>query len=95
MSLNSDGMNQYNSRIPYWGNLNDFPKPLVQHIQGVLDHGGNEFIVYRTYHNVRKDRNLAIYCFLAQIERHMARKNVSYNIFICTTTYYCPPPHCY
>ncbi|KAJ1396622.1 hypothetical protein B484DRAFT_438812, partial [Ochromonadaceae sp. CCMP2298] len=72
-SFNSDGMNQYNSRIPHLSGLKDFERPLVQHIQGMLDHGGHEFVAYRSFHNVRKDRNLAIHCFLMQIERHMAR----------------------
>jgi hypothetical protein len=76
LSLNSDGMNQNNSKLPYLGGLCDFLKPLTQHIQGVLNHGDQEFIVYRTYNNVRKDRNMAIYCLLATIERHMEKNGV-------------------
>ena len=43
-------------------------KPIRQHLQGVINHGGNEFSVYRTYENISGGANLAIYCFLSSVE---------------------------
>jgi len=72
MSINTDGMNQNHSRIPYLGNLQEFSRPLKQHIQGVLEHG-EEFVMYRSFNNVRHDTNLAIHCLLMQLEQRMTR----------------------
>ena len=45
---------------------------LQQYILGVIEHG-QEFVIYRTYENVRKDSCLAIHCMLLQIERRLTR----------------------
>lgn len=71
-SYNTDGMNQLNSKVPYMANLQDFPRPLGQHIQGVLDHG-HEFVVYRSFSNVKHDANLAVHCLLLQLEAQIQR----------------------
>lgn len=71
MSINTDGMTQSNCKIPYLQNLAVFPSEhLHQHIQGVLEHG-REFVVYRSFNNVRHGANLAIHCLLLQLENRM------------------------
>lgn len=70
MSLNTDGMTQSNCKIPYLQNLAEFSHPLAQHIQGVLEHG-REFVVYRSFNNLRHDANLALHCLLLQLEDRM------------------------
>jgi hypothetical protein len=67
MSLISDGMCQNHSKCPWLGNLKDFPACITQHLQGVLEHG-REMTIYRTFNNVASDSNLAIHCFLLQLE---------------------------
>jgi hypothetical protein len=80
MSINTDGMNQYHSRIPYLGNLQEFSRPLKQHIQGVLEHG-EEFVMYRSFSNVRHDTNLAVHCLLLQLEERMRRSKDGIYVF--------------
>lgn len=71
LSINTDGMTQSNCKIPYLQNLAEFPgQHLQQHIQGVLEHG-REFVVYRSFNNVRHGANLAIHCLLLQLENRM------------------------
>ena len=83
MSINTDGMNQNHSRIPYLGNLQDFSRPLKQHIQGILEHG-KEFVMYRTLGNVRNDTNSAIHSILLQLEERVKRsKDGLYNNLFC------------
>jgi hypothetical protein len=75
MSIIIDGMDQNHSKLPHLSSNVGFTKPMDQHIQGVLEHGqGVTF--YRTFHNLPKNANLAIYCVLAHLEswrqRHKA-----------------------
>lgn len=81
MSINTDGMNQNHSKIPYLAGLQDFPRPLGQHIQGVLEHG-EEFVMYRSFHHVRHDTNLAIHCILLQLEQRMKRNKSGKHYFL-------------
>jgi len=69
MSINTDGMDQFKTTIPR--NIGDIPQ-CGQHLQGVIEHG-QEFVIYRTFDNVRKDSSLAIHCMLLQIERRLRR----------------------
>jgi hypothetical protein len=69
MSINTDGMDQFKTTIPR--NIGDIPQ-CGQHLQGVIEHG-QEFVIYRTFDNVRKDSSLAIHCMLLQIERRFRR----------------------
>ena len=83
MSINTDGMNQNHSRISYLGNLQEFSRPLKQHIQGILEHG-KEFVMYRTLGNVRNDTNSAIHSILLQLEERVKRsKDGLYNNLFC------------
>lgn len=72
VSMISDGMNKNHSKVPWYGNLCEFPYPLNMHIQCVIEHG-QETVMYRTFENVRQDSNLAIHCFLMQLERRLNR----------------------
>ena len=65
-SLIGDGMAQNHSQLPYLAAMKDTDR-LPQHLQGVLCHG-KMMRVYRTYHNVRNDTNMAIHTFLLAIE---------------------------
>jgi hypothetical protein len=69
MSINTDGMDQFKTTIPR--NIGDIPQ-CGQHLQGVIEHG-QEFVIYRSFDNVRKDSSLAIHCMLLQIERRLSR----------------------
>jgi hypothetical protein len=69
MNINTDGMDQFKTSIPR--NIGDIPQ-FGQHLQGVNEHG-QEFIIYRSFDNVRKDSSLAIHCMLSQIERRLRR----------------------
>lgn len=70
MSMNSDGMDQFKTRLPH--NVGDDVVKINQHLQGVIEHG-QEFVIYRTYDNIRKDACLGIHCFLLQLETRMER----------------------
>jgi hypothetical protein len=72
MSIITDGMSQNHSKLPWLGNVKDFSAPLQQHLQGIIDHG-DEFAVYRTFHNVKDDSNLAIHVLLMQFEAKMVK----------------------
>ncbi len=41
-------------------------------LAGVKEHG-QEFVIYRSFDNERKDSSLAIHCMLLQIERRLSR----------------------
>ena len=69
MSINTDGMDQFKTSIPR--NIGDIPQ-FGQHLQGVIEHG-QEFVIYRSFDNVRKDSALAIHSMLSQIERRVER----------------------
>ncbi len=70
MSINTDDMDQFKTSIPR--NIGDIPQ-FGQHLKGVIEHGHQEFVIYRSFDNVRKDSALAINCMLSQIERRMVR----------------------
>lgn len=70
VSLITDGMAQNHTRLPWLANLKDFSFAIPQHLQGVIDHG-TEFVVYRTFHNIAVDSNLAIHCILLQLEQKL------------------------
>jgi hypothetical protein len=70
MSIILDGMNQNHSKIPYQANLKQFEPGLVQHLQGILEHG-RKLTIYRSFHNVRHDRNLAIHSMLLRFEERI------------------------
>lgn len=65
-SMISDGMAQNHCKLPWWSNNKDVT-PMVQHLQGVLNHG-RFFNVYRTFDNISNGANLAMYCFLSSLE---------------------------
>lgn len=67
-------MSQSHTVIPWLANLAQFPYSLNHHLQGLISHG-DVFVIYRTFHNVRKDSNLAIHCLLLQLERRMEENN--------------------
>lgn len=72
MSMISDGMNKNHSKVPWYGNLCEFSYPISMHLQCIIEHG-QEVVIYRTFENVRQDTNLAIHCFLSQLERRRNR----------------------
>ena len=67
-----DGMSQNHCVLPWLGNLKQFSSPLLQHLLAVMEHG-QEIVVYRTFHNIKNDSNLAIHCLLTQLEERMKR----------------------
>ena len=72
ISMITDGMNKNHSKVPWYGNLCEFPCPLHMHLQCVIEHG-QEIVMYRTFENIRQDSNLAIHSFLMQLERRLSR----------------------
>lgn len=70
MSINTDGMDQFKTHCPV--NVGIPADGMTQHLQGVIEHG-QEYLMYRTFPNVKKDANLAIHCLLLQIERRIKR----------------------
>lgn len=69
VGLISDGMAQNHCKLPHLSNLQEFGSPLPQHLQGIIDAGGKEFVIYRTFHTVRLDANAAIHALLLQLEQ--------------------------
>lgn len=74
MSINTDGIDQFKTNCPV--NIGVPTECMTQHLQGVIEHG-QEYLMYRTFPNVKKDANLAIHCLLLQIERRFQRDRVS------------------
>jgi hypothetical protein len=72
MSLIIDGMSQNHTKLPWLGNQKDFPEPLDQHLQGILEHGQG-FTMYRTFNNLANDANLNIHCLLMHLESRIKR----------------------
>ena len=68
MSVIMDGMAQNHCILPWNANQHEFSDPLVQHLQGVLEHG-NRLTIYRTFHTVSKSANLSVYVLLSQLEK--------------------------
>ena len=81
MSINMDGMDQQHSRLPWMAKLTEFKRPLKQSIEGVLEHG-KEFVLYRTFHNVKKGANLAVHCLSLQIEKRLKENGGNYHLLI-------------
>lgn len=71
MSIIIDGMAQNHTILPWLGNQRTFNVPLAQHLQGALSHG-SEMLLFRTFHNLVNDSNLAIYTLLSVLERRIA-----------------------
>ena len=63
-------MAQSHSEIPYRGNKQELTKPLTVQLQAVLEHG-QYLTTYRSFGNFSKTANLAIHCFLLQLERRL------------------------
>lgn len=70
----SDGIAKSHTRVPWLANLKDSKKMLEQHLQGNLSHG--RFMrIYRTFNNVKAGCNLAIHCWLMNLERVIEKEN--------------------
>jgi hypothetical protein len=67
LSIVSDGMAQHHNQLPYLANQIAFPKPLAQHLQGVVCHGRCMFI-FRTFHNVPNGANAQIHSLLYTLQ---------------------------
>ena len=81
-----DGMAQAHCSVPWEANYHTFGKPLKQHLQGMLEHHKifvsltysfasyltlvGEQVIYRTFHNLKNDSNLAIQVLLLQLQRY-------------------------
>jgi hypothetical protein len=72
MSIIMDGMAQNHTKLPWLGNMKEFPESFDQHLQGILEHG-QCFTMYRTFNNLTNDANLNIHCLLMQLESRIAR----------------------
>lgn len=70
MSIIMDGMAQVHTELPYLGNVTRFPNQISLKLVGCIEHG-QAFSMYRTFGNVAEDANLAITCFLIQLEARM------------------------
>lgn len=81
VSLITDGMAQNHTRLPWLANLKDFSIVLPQHLQGIIDHG-KEFVVYRTFHNVKVDSNLAMHCLLLQLEQKLNNGKLPHTVYL-------------
>ena len=73
MSIILDGMAQNHCVLPWQCNLKQFSEPLDQHIQGLIEHG-KVFRVFRSFHTVKDDFNLAAHCLLLSLEDRIQRK---------------------
>jgi hypothetical protein len=71
MSLIADGMQQSHCLLPWQANMYQYSPCLPQHLQGVVNHGRNIHI-YRTFHNVQHNANMALHCFLKALEATVA-----------------------
>ena len=58
------------TQIPYRGNKHSLSDPLEIQLQAVLEHG-QYLTVFRSFGNFSKTANLAIHCFLLQLERRL------------------------
>jgi hypothetical protein len=67
------GMQQSHSELPHRGTSQPLNDSVIQHIQGVIEHG-RAFTIYRSFANVRHDRNLLIHCLLMQLEDRLCDK---------------------
>lgn len=81
VSLISDGMAQNHTKLPWLANLKEFSLNIPQHLQGIIDHG-REFVVYRTFHNVLVDANLAIHCMLLQLEEKLVNRKLPHTVYL-------------
>jgi hypothetical protein len=56
MSIIMDGMAQNHTKLPWQGNMREFPNAFDQHLQGVIEHGQG-FTMYRTFGNLTNHKN--------------------------------------
>jgi hypothetical protein len=77
MSTIADGMQQGHNMLPHFANQNVWNDGLPQHLQGVLNHGRG-LTIYRTFHNVNNCANVAMYCFLHELEKNRQKEGKSY-----------------
>jgi hypothetical protein len=73
MSTIADGMQQGHNMLPHFANQNVWNDGLPQHLQGVLNHGRG-LTIYRTFHNVNNCANVAMYCFLHELEKYRQKE---------------------
>jgi len=68
LSLITDGMAQSHCMLPWFGNVDSWNNScLTQHLQGILIHG-RKMKIFRTFHNIILDSNLAIHSLLLSLE---------------------------
>jgi len=67
MSIITDGMAQVHCELPWQANLMAFPEKLIQHFQGVLEHG-RKVSIFRTFENVGTGSNLTVHSILRVLE---------------------------
>jgi len=67
-SIIIDGMQQDHCYLPHTAGTKMFKNRLNQHILGVLVHGF-EFMMFRTFHNIGNNANLAVHCFYKALEK--------------------------
>ena len=67
LSVIADGMAQLHCLLPYFANKYTVNANYKQHIQGIINHG-RSLTLYRTFNNLHNGANLAIHCFLLNLE---------------------------
>ena len=69
LSQIGDGMAQVHNAIPHYGSAGQtISKVFDTHIQGMITHG-TRFTLFRTFGNVGKGTNVAVYAWLRELEK--------------------------
>ena len=72
LSIITDGMQQYHTELPYFGNKVGANRKIKQHLQGLTIHGKRARI-YRTVDHIRLGANLNIYVLLLALEEELQK----------------------
>lgn len=70
LSIITDGMQQFHTELPYFGNRHGCSTKIKQHLQGMTVHG-KRTRMYRTVDHIRLGANLNIYILLLALEEEL------------------------
>lgn len=70
ISIITDGMQQFHTELPYFGNNMGIPRKVKQHLQGLTIHGKRTRL-YRTVDHIKLGANACIYIFLLALDEEL------------------------
>ena len=80
LSTITDGMQQNQCLLPWYGHKKQPPRHLKQHLQGILMHG-RQLRIYRSFSNVVVNANYCVHTWLLSLEEQYKKGKLPPTLF--------------